>query len=199
MARYSGSSGKMSSIKAIIFDCFGVLTVNAHQHYNERFTEEQGHEFHDLNQMRDHGFLDQEGYFTALSRLSGDSVEDVREHFTKNYHLNTELLEYIRTILKPKYKIGMLSNMGREWIQDIFTEEDLALFDTIVLSGEEGVTKPNPLMYERAAERLDVAPEECVMVDDMERNCAGARNVGMRAVLFDTTQRAVEILTNMRM
>lgn len=182
-------------MKAIIFDCFGVLTLNAHHRYNERFTEEQGHEFHDLNQMRDHGFLDQEGYFVALSRLSGESVEEVREHFTKNYHLNTELLYYIRTTLKPKYKIGMLSNMGREWIQDIFTKKDLELFDVIVLSGEEGVTKPNPLMYERVAERLDVAPEECVMVDDLERNCAGARDVGMRAVLFETTRQLEAELT----
>lgn len=183
------------AIKAIIFDCFGVLTMNAHQHYNDMFTEEQGQEFHNLNLMRDHGHIDKETYFAEMSRLSGESVEEVRRHFTENYHINTELLEYIRTTLRPKYKIGMLSNMGREWVQDIFSAGELTLFDAIVLSGDEGIAKPDPLIYERTAERLGVAPEECVMMDDMERNCTGAREVGMQAILFETTTQTREKLT----
>ncbi len=57
------------------------------------------------------------------------------------------------------------------------------LFDAIVLSGREGLRKPQPQIYVLAAERLDTPPSECVFVDDVPANVEGARKVGMAAVL----------------
>lgn len=182
-------------VKAIIFDCFGVLTIDAQQSYYDRFTREQSHEFYNMNQMRDHGYLDQDSYFIGVSRLSGDPVEKVRSHFLENHHLNEELLDFIRAELKSSYKIGMLSNMGRGWIDDFFGAQLLEdVFDAVVLSGEEGITKPDRLMYERTAERLGVEPEACIMVDDIEGNCTGAREVGMQAILFEDTPQTIRAL-----
>ena len=42
--------------------------------------------------------------------------------------------------------------------------------------------KPQPEIYRLAAERLGVAPEECVFVDDLRENCEGAEAVGMTAI-----------------
>ena len=41
--------------------------------------------------------------------------------------------------------------------------------------------KPQPEIYRLAAERLEVAPEECLFVDDLRENCEGAEAVGMTA------------------
>jgi epoxide hydrolase-like predicted phosphatase len=56
------------------------------------------------------------------------------------------------------------------------------LFDAIVLSGEEGFGKPDPRIYRAAAERIGLAPNECVFVDDLAGNVRGAAEVGMVGV-----------------
>ena len=58
------------------------------------------------------------------------------------------------------------------------------LFDDIVCSAEVGMAKPEPAIYELAAERLGLEPRECVFVDDLDTNVDAARQVGMQAVLF---------------
>jgi putative hydrolase of the HAD superfamily len=57
------------------------------------------------------------------------------------------------------------------------------LFDHVVVSGELGVRKPSRRIFRVAAERAGVAPERCVMVDDLEQNLVGARRVGMQTIL----------------
>jgi epoxide hydrolase-like predicted phosphatase len=55
-----------------------------------------------------------------------------------------------------------------------------ATFDAIVLSGREGVRKPEPEIYRRAAHRLGLEPQACVFVDDIAVNVEGARAVAWR-------------------
>ena len=66
---------------------------------------------------------------------------------------------------------------------DHYTEEIRALFDAIVISAEVGLHKPQPEIYELAAERVGVPPERCVFVDDLRENCEGAEAAGMIAML----------------
>jgi epoxide hydrolase-like predicted phosphatase len=56
------------------------------------------------------------------------------------------------------------------------------LFDTVVISAEVGLHKPQPEIYTLAAERLGVEPQACVFVDDLKENCEGAEAVGMTAI-----------------
>ncbi len=53
-----------------------------------------------------------------------------------------------------------------------------------VVSGQEGVIKPEPEIFRRLFERFRLVPEETVFVDDAERNIAAARALGMETVLF---------------
>lgn len=173
-------------MRAIIFDCFGVLYVDVSEAYFARFPELYD-ELHDLNKMADHGFIDRKTYIEKVAEITGISQEETARAFQKEHVANRPLIRYIKTTLKPKYKIGLLSNIGPEWISDFFDEHQLHdLFDIAVLSSEEGITKPNPLIFERAAERLGVLAEECIMIDDRQENCDGAKVVGMQAVLYDT-------------
>jgi putative hydrolase of the HAD superfamily len=57
------------------------------------------------------------------------------------------------------------------------------LFDEIVISGEVGLHKPEPAIFELACERVGFEPGECVFVDDLRENCAGAEAVGITAIL----------------
>ena len=58
------------------------------------------------------------------------------------------------------------------------------LFDGIVVSGQEGVAKPDPRLFEILNSRYDLDPETTVFIDDSPRNVAAAAALGYRAHLF---------------
>lgn len=77
-------------------------------------------------------------------------------------------------------RTGLLSN---SWGFDVYPFEELEdHFDDLVLSGQVGLRKPDPAIYRLAAQRLGVAPDACVFVDDLERNVEVASELGMLGV-----------------
>lgn len=180
-------------IRAIIFDCFGVLYVPTTVMYFEKFPKLHD-ELYDLNKLSDHGFIGKSEYVAAVAKLTGISEEETLKEFQKEYTINQPLIDYIRS-LKPRYKTALLSNIGDEWVKDFFDEHQLHdLFDEVVLSSKEGLSKPNPRVFERTTEKLGVFPDECIMIDDHAENCEGARAAGMKALDFGpkTTVKDVE-------
>jgi len=78
-------------------------------------------------------------------------------------------------------RTGLLSN---SWGRDTYDRARLSeLFDVLVISGELGVRKPEPAIYVLAAERMALAPEELVFVDDLPGNLKPARALGMATVV----------------
>jgi 2-haloacid dehalogenase len=53
-----------------------------------------------------------------------------------------------------------------------------------VVSGDEGIAKPDPALFELLGRRIGRPLEECVFVDDAPANIAAAREAGMDAILF---------------
>jgi HAD superfamily hydrolase (TIGR01549 family) len=173
-------------IRAVIFDCFGVLTTEAWlafkaQHFGhdpslmQRVTE--------ISHQADRGLISLDDAVQQTAELAGISADEFRRANGGNVP-NQELFDYLK-LLKPKYKLGLLSNISDDYLQQIFKPEQLSLFDGIELSYKTGVIKPQPGAYENAANRLGFTVEECVMVDDQERNVTGAREAGMKAVLYE--------------
>jgi len=75
-----------------------------------------------------------------------------------------------------------------------------ALFDVVVLGGAVGVRKPDPEVFRRVAAMLGMRPDECVVVDDLQRNIRGARlagAVGVHHVDPDVTVQEVEVLLDL--
>ena len=87
---------------------------------------------------------------------------------------------------KQKYVFSILSNIERAWLNEHLSVKQRALFTDIVASSETSIAKPDPKVYELAAERLDIEPEECVFVDDVERNVDAAKTVGMHGIHYQT-------------
>lgn len=105
--------------------------------------------------------------------------------------LNEELAEYFAR-LRPAYRTGLLSNSfvgAREREQEAHGLGDIC--DVIVYSHEEGCLKPYPQIYRIACERLRVAPERSVLIDDVEANVEGARAIGMNAIVFRNNAQAI--------
>jgi putative hydrolase of the HAD superfamily len=72
------------------------------------------------------------------------------------------------------------------------------MFDSLSLSLQTGFVKPDKRAYLSAAQSLGLLPEECLFVDDREKYCKGARQVGMPAILYinvaDFEQKLVQVL-----
>jgi len=82
------------------------------------------------------------------------------------------------------YKLGVITN-GEDWSQmrKLRVTGLVPLVDLIVISGNEQIKKPDPLIFTRAAERLAVRPDECAYVGDHVCNdIYGAGAVGMKTI-----------------
>jgi epoxide hydrolase-like predicted phosphatase len=186
-------------IKAIIFDCFGVLVQGTLEQFIDlHLTSDPEHvkRAHELNDQCSLGLISYEDQIAGFSEMSGLTIEQVHTQMDHNPR-NKQLLEYIRLNLKPKYRIGLLSNAGDDWMEELLPKEDLALFDDVVLSYAVKLVKPDARIFELAANRLGVEPQECIFVDDIERYCTGAQESGMHAVvyrIFSTTKQNIEKL-----
>jgi putative hydrolase of the HAD superfamily len=98
------------------------------------------------------------------------------------------MVEAVRGFRAAGVPTGLISN---SWVMDHYTEEIRALFDDVVISAEVGMHKPEPEIFLLAAERLGVDPTDCVFVDDLRENCAGAEAVGMTAVLHRDAEQTI--------
>lgn len=105
--------------------------------------------------------------------------------------LNGELASYFAS-LRPQYRTGIISNSfvgAREREQARYGFEDMT--DVIIYSHEVGMSKPDPRIFALASERLGVRPEEMAFLDDVPLLVDAARQAGLQAVLFSTTQQAI--------
>ncbi|MCL4832444.1 MAG: HAD family phosphatase [Caldilineaceae bacterium] len=98
--------------------------------------------------------------------------------------VNEELVALIRS-LRPRYQTAIISNFMDDLRRSLSEKYPIAdAFDLIVISAEEKVMKPDPVIFQRTIERLGRRPEECVFVDDFAHNVEGARAVGMHAIHY---------------
>ena len=99
------------------------------------------------------------------------------------------MVNAVRAAAERGVKTGLISN---SWGLGIYERAPTELFDVAVISGEVGLHKPQPEIYELACERLEVEPAEAVFVDDLRENCAGAEAVGMTAILHREPEESIQ-------
>jgi epoxide hydrolase-like predicted phosphatase len=107
------------------------------------------------------------------------------------------MVDVVRRVKGLGRKTALLSN---SWGLDYPREGWDELFDVTVISGEVGMRKPEPDIYQLCARQLGVEPSSCVFVDDLAPNVRGAVAVGMVGVLhrsYDETVAELEILLDL--
>jgi FMN phosphatase YigB (HAD superfamily) len=172
-------------VKAVIFDCFGVLATEAWLPFKSKHFGDDPELFaaaSDIARQVNRGLISSDDFIEQVSELAGVKPTEVRRAVTGNTP-NQPLFDYLRQ-LKPHYKLGFLSNIGGDRLNQIFTPEQLALFDAISMSFKTGYIKPDPEAYKEMAAHLQVKTNDCVFVDDVLRNVDGAKATGMAAVLY---------------
>lgn len=190
-------------LAAVVFDIGGVLEVNPATGWRERWAArleldpgEFARALDPIWRLASVGALtlvEVERRTAAALGLDSATLAALMDDAWAEYvgTLNGEVGAYFRR-LRLRYRTGILSNSfvgAREREQAAHGFEDMC--DVIVYSHEVGCIKPEPRIYRLACERLGVAPEQAVLLDDVEANVEGARAVGMRAIAFVDTRQAL--------
>jgi epoxide hydrolase-like predicted phosphatase len=122
-----------------------------------------------------------------LNLSSAAAISSFRKRYRQDEAVNEGVVQIVCQ-LRGQYKLGVLSNCPpglADWLREW---EILHLFDAVLCSGDEGLVKPDPAFFELVFDRLRVAPDEAVFIDDTSGHVLAAQRVGMRGVLFTTSE-----------
>lgn len=135
-------------------------------------------------------------FWNAAGERYGLRYEEFMAEFFKGDVIDQELVQSIRK-LRPRYKTGLLSNAFsdlRHWI----TEWKIGdAFDSMVISAEVNLMKPDPAIYSLAARQLGVAPQAAIFIDDLAENIEGAKRFGMQGIQFVSREQTLRELEKM--
>ena len=202
----------MSEIRAIVCDFGGVLPTPLLSAF-AAFQEDSGISPENLGKAMRVGLED--GEDLPLFRLErGEISEDEfierledgleavldhrprLQHFRQKFwgalHPNEPMIELMRERKASGLKMAMLTNNVREWEplwRSMLPVDEI--FEEIVDSGFVGCRKPEARIYELTLERIGMAAEECLFIDDLRPNIYGAEAVGMSAVHFRDNEQAI--------
>jgi len=180
--------------KAIIFDFFGVVGQSTYQLVlnDINITDEQQLQLTDLHKAMDNGFFSDAEFLQVYAQILHMNYDDfVAKYYEseRRFQNSKQIIDLIAR-LRKNYKVGLLSNVGADGYEQ-FIKPLVDNFDTVVTSFHVQLAKPEMAIFEYTAKQLDVDVSECIMIDDSETNCEGARAAGMEAIKFDTVKQLV--------
>lgn len=198
-------------VQAVIWDFGGVLTTGPFERFN-RYEAERGLP-KDL--IRRVNAVDPEtNAWAQFERSSIDAAAFDRlflEESTAMGHPvpGADVLDLLYGAMRPRmvaalkackrrFKVGCITNTMVWDARPAYPPdmlEAMALFEVTIESAAAGVRKPDPRIYLMMCEALDVAPPDCVYLDDLGINCKPAARLGMHAIKVETEDQALEALS----
>lgn len=138
-------------------------------------------------------------YRRFLEELRVDDEGLVKELFSvfsssASYKLYPDVLPAVEDLRASGYRLGLISNF-ETWLEDMLVELELGgVFEPVVISGREGIEKPDPALYRIAVERSGIDPSRGVHVGDSPKmDVEPALEVGLNAVLLDRLDRYPDV------
>jgi putative hydrolase of the HAD superfamily len=192
------------TFKAVIWDFGGVFTSSPFDAF-ARYEAEQGLPRNFIRTVNATNPLDNAWAQLEQSKVSGEEFDSLfREESKALGHEvpGADVLKLLSGSLRPRVvdalkvckqhgKVGCITNnapigKGASMTNDAEKAAQLAhvfdQFDHLIESSKIGIRKPDPQIYKLMCEALDVAPEDCVYLDDLGINLKPARAMGMTTI-----------------
>ncbi len=193
------------SIKAVIFDLGGVLVRTEDREpraalglrFDKSYDEMGKVVFNRSSYRASIGEISAREHWQFVMRslnLPDSEIESFYDQFFGGDVVDFALIDTIRA-LRPRYTTALLSNAWDDLRQLLVEKWKINdAFDKIFISAEIGVAKPAPEIYKMVLEKLGIAPDESVFVDDFIENIEAARKLGMHGIHFREKDVAMEEL-----
>jgi epoxide hydrolase-like predicted phosphatase len=181
-----------SGLTALVVDFGGVLTTPIWAAF-AAFCESEGLEAEAVRDLfrgnrealrllrgLETGEVEEAEFEPAFASLLGLTAhEDLIDRLFAGLGPDEAMVRAVIAARQAGLQTGLISN---SWGLGIYERAPMEIFDATVISGDVGLHKPQPEIYLLACERLGANPSECVFVDDLAENVAGAEAVGMVGV-----------------
>lgn len=193
------------AIRAVFFDFGGVLMRTEFQAPRQHLAERFRLDYDDIDKIvfgsesarrASVGEITEEAHWVeVLKRLKrpASEIKSFSDEFFGGDILDHNLVEYIRS-LRGKVHTGLISNAWGGLREFITKEKIIDIFETVIISAEVGVVKPEAKIYDIALEQAKVRAKETVFVDDMKANIEACEKVGMKGILFKDPQETMDQL-----
>ena len=116
-------------------------------------------------------------------------ADEVYDRWQENLPLIDGMEALVQDIKAAGGRLYLLSNVSvgfaQKWHTVPHLKEVLSLFDGLVFSGPLGIIKPSREIFQHVLDTHGLKAEECIFIDDNEKNVAGAELTGIRAYHFD--------------
>jgi epoxide hydrolase-like predicted phosphatase len=138
------------------------------------------------------GRIDEAQFEPQFAALLGVSAPGLIDRMFAGSRPDRQMVDAVATARRAGIRTGLISN---SWGTRRYDRSQLAeLFDGVVISGEVGIRKPAPEMYELGAERIGLEPSACVFVDDLPFNLEPAARLGMATVHHVSAEQTISEL-----
>lgn len=187
------------SIRAIFFDFGGVILRTEYQIPRQQLAERFNMEYEDIDKAvfgsesarrASIGEITEEAHWKEVLKrfkLSPSEKQAFSDAFFGGDVIDRELVKYIGS-LRGKYHVGLISNAWSGLREFLTKEKVINVFDSVTISAEVGVIKPDAKIYQIALEQAKVQANEAVFVDDMLVNIEACEELGMAGVEFRDPQ-----------
>lgn len=134
------------------------------------------------------GAISDEVFERDFGELLGVEAPGLIERLFAGLEPEASMIGAVERARATGVRTGLITN---SWGTGIYERAPLQIFDATVISGDVGLHKPQPEIYELGAERIGVPAARCVFVDDLRENVAGAEAAGMAAILHRDPARTI--------
>ena len=181
-----------SGTRGLLVDFGGVLTTNIWESF-DAFCNAEGLERGAVLELfrgdgealallraLERGAIADEVFERDFGELLGVDPPGLIERLFAGLEPEAAMIGAVKRARAAGVRTGLITN---SWGTGVYERAPLEIFDATVISGDVGLHKPQAEIYELGAERIGVAPQRCVFVDDLRENVEGAEAVGMAAIL----------------
>jgi HAD superfamily hydrolase (TIGR01509 family) len=180
--------------KAVLFDMDGVI-VNSERYWVEIEEEEilpsavegsaDTSETTGMNFREIYDYLEERNEMTATKDEFVEQYEEAaHDIYGEKVDLQTDFRDLLADLREDGRTVALVSSSPHDWIDRMLDRFDLReAFDRVISAEEiDGKSKPEPDVYEYAADEVGTTPEDCIAVEDSTNGVKSAKRAGMQVV-----------------
>jgi putative hydrolase of the HAD superfamily len=128
------------------------------------------------------GHWTRQQWLDSIAEATGAPAQALAEWDSYRGYLDTAVLDFVQEVRRAGRPVALATNATDDLRDDLARFGLTEAFDAVVSSAEIGRHKPSPEFFIAACAAVDTPADECLFVDDTDRNVRGARAAGLPAL-----------------